>query len=59
MTLLRELSPSAFPLQGEGDGSVAMHLVVDREAGTIHPADEDGHAVGDVRLDLHAGKYFG
>ncbi|MFG3105773.1 hypothetical protein [Streptomyces tendae] len=57
LTFVRRVSFSAFLFRAEVDDEVVLYLVLDREAGSVRPADEDGRPVGVRRLDLYDGTF--
>ncbi|MET9351666.1 hypothetical protein ABZY14_01410 [Streptomyces sp. NPDC006617] len=57
LTFVRGVSSSAFLFRAEVGDEVALHLLLDREAGSVRPADEDGRPVGARRLDLKDGTF--
>ncbi|MGW4433902.1 hypothetical protein [Streptomyces tendae] len=57
LTFVRRVSSSAFLFRAEVDDEVVLYLLLDREAGSVRPADEDGRPVGVRRLDLNDGTF--
>ncbi|MFG2313526.1 hypothetical protein [Streptomyces tendae] len=57
LTFVRRVSSSAFLFRAEVDDKVVLYLLLDREAGSVRPADEDGRPVGVRRLDLDDGTF--
>ncbi|MFF0691835.1 hypothetical protein ACFYU4_04305 [Streptomyces tendae] len=57
LTFVRCVSSSALLFRAEVDDEVVLYLLLDREAGSVRPADEDGRPVGVRRLDLNDGTF--
>ncbi|MGV9908816.1 hypothetical protein ACWEWD_04975 [Streptomyces tendae] len=57
LTLVRRVSSAAFLFRAEVDDEVVLYLLLDREAGSVRPADEDGRPAGVRRLDLNDGTF--
>ncbi|NEV88544.1 hypothetical protein GUR47_17965 [Streptomyces tendae] len=57
LTFVRRVSSSAFLFRAEVDDEVVLYLLLDREAGSVRPADVDGRPVGMRRLDLNDGTF--
>jgi hypothetical protein len=57
LTFVRSVSSSAYLFRGEVDDDVVLHLLLDREAGSVRPTDEEGRPVGVRWLDLEDGTF--
>ncbi|PPS87918.1 hypothetical protein [Streptomyces sp. MH60] len=57
LTFVRGVSSSTFLFRAEVNDDAVLHLLLDRESGSVRPADEDGRPVGVRRLDLQDGTF--